>query len=66
MLVLSRKIGQQICLPGLGVIVTVVAASGGKVRLAVSAPPEVGVYREEVQLRRAAEATKPPPGADDP
>ncbi len=63
MLVLSRKIGQQISLPDLGVTITVVALPGGRVRLGVSAPPAVPVYREEVRVRRASGG--PPPDAGD-
>jgi carbon storage regulator len=53
MLVLSRKPGEQIVLPQCGVTITVCAIKGNTVRLGISAPPEIGVYREEVwQLRR--------------
>lgn len=49
MLVLSRKVGESIVCPSLGVRVVVVAIKGDKVRLAVEAPREVPVHREEVQ-----------------
>jgi carbon storage regulator len=48
MLVLSRKIGERIVVPFCDVTVTVVAIEGNKVRLGITAPPEIGVYREEV------------------
>jgi carbon storage regulator len=48
MLVLSRKIGERIVVPFCDLTITVVAVEGNKVRLGISAPPEVGVYREEV------------------
>jgi carbon storage regulator len=48
MLVLGRKVGERIVLPGCGVTVTVVAVRGNQVRLGVSAPAQVEVHREEV------------------
>ena len=51
MLVLSRKIGERIVLPGCGVTVTVLASRGGQVRLGISAPAGVAVQREEVHRR---------------
>jgi carbon storage regulator len=56
MLVLSRKIGERIVVPHCEVAVTVLAVEGNTVRLGVSAPAELGVYREEVWLRG-----QPPP-----
>jgi carbon storage regulator len=51
MLVLSRQIGQEIVIAG-SVRVRVVSVQGNKVRLAVDAPPEVTVDRQEVHERR--------------
>ena len=51
MLVLSRKVGESIVIPGSGVTVTVVAVQGNAIRLGISAPPEVAVHREEVWQR---------------
>jgi carbon storage regulator len=48
MLVLSRKLGERIVVPRCDLAVTVVAVEGNKVRLGISAPAEIGVYREEV------------------
>lgn len=47
MLVLSRKLGEQVMI-GDNVCVTVVAIRGHRVRLGVSAPEEVSIRREEV------------------
>ena len=51
MLVLTRKVGEQIVINGC-IIVTVVAVDGNKTRLGISAPPEVRVDREEIHRRR--------------
>ena len=48
MLVLSRKVGERIVIPECNLGITVVAIEGNKVRLGLSAPPDVAVYREEV------------------
>ena len=58
MLVLSRRVGEQILL-GDDICVTVVAVRGDKIRLGFTAPDEVPIHREEVYRRicerRAAE-----------
>ena len=56
MLVLSRKVGERILVPNLNVVLTVVSVKGNRVRLGVSAPADVGVYREEVWRQNCAEA----------
>jgi carbon storage regulator len=48
MLVLSRKLGERILVPHCDLAVTVVAIEGKTVRLGITAPAEVGVYREEL------------------
>jgi carbon storage regulator len=48
MLVLSRKVGEQIVMPDQEVVVTVVAISGNRVRIGVSAPSGVAIFREEI------------------
>ena len=47
MLVLSRKIGEQIII-GDSIRVNVVAVHGNCVRLGIAAPPQVSVWREEL------------------
>jgi carbon storage regulator len=49
MLVLSRRPGERIVIPHCGLTVTVVSVQGNRVRLGISAPADVAVYREEVQ-----------------
>jgi carbon storage regulator len=51
MLVLSRKLGEQIVIPDRGVVLTVLALRGNEVRLGISAPSDVDVYRGELWLR---------------
>ena len=53
MLVLTRRIGEQIVIDGV-ISVTVVAIKGDKVRLGISAPPSVRVDRSEIHERRLA------------
>lgn len=48
MLVLSRKIGERIVIPQLGVEILVAAVAGNKVRLGFAAPDEVDIFRAEV------------------
>jgi carbon storage regulator len=51
MLVLSRKQGERIVVPQCELELTVIAVEGGAVRLGISAPAEVRVFREEVWLK---------------
>jgi carbon storage regulator len=50
MLVLSRKLGEQIVI-GDNVTVTVLEVRGGRVKLGVTGPAEVPIHREELQRR---------------
>lgn len=58
MLVLSRKVGEQILLPELDIVVTVIAIQGRRVRLGITAPAKFSVVREEAGRR------EPKPGTD--
>lgn len=51
MLVLSRKLGEQIIIDG-NIRVTVVSIKGNQVRLGIEAPPQIMVDRQEVRERR--------------
>jgi carbon storage regulator len=51
MLVLTRRIGEQIVIDGV-ITVAVVAILGDKARLGITAPPSVRVDRSEVHERR--------------
>ena len=50
MLVLSRKVGESICI-GDDVVLTITRVGGGKVRVAIDAPPHVNIRREELKHR---------------
>jgi carbon storage regulator CsrA len=62
MLVLSRRLNEKLCFPGMRTVVQVVGVKGGVVRLGVEAPPEVTVLREECEDRTAAEYLSRPAG----
>lgn len=51
MLVLTRKVGEQICLPQLDVVLTVLAVHGRRVRLGIAAPEKIAVVRKELRQR---------------
>jgi carbon storage regulator len=51
MLVLSRKLGERILVPHCELVVTIVAIEGNAVRLGISAPADLAVYREELWRR---------------
>jgi carbon storage regulator len=59
MLVLSRKPGERIVVPNCDLTFTIVAVEGNNVRLGISAPTNVGIYREEVWRRICREHTVP-------
>lgn len=66
MLVLSRKKSERIFVDGGLIVVTVVEIRGDKVRLGISAPPQITVHRNEVHnaiLRDRAAADLPTPVA---
>jgi carbon storage regulator len=51
MLVLRRKVGESIVLAGV-IHISVVAVEGERVKIGISAPPDVSIVREEL-LRTA-------------
>ncbi len=51
MLVLSRRINEALVIND-NIKISVVSIQGNKVRLAISAPPDVRVDREEIHQRR--------------
>jgi carbon storage regulator len=57
MLVLRRKVGESIVLAGV-INISVLAVEGERVKIGISAPPDVTIVREE--LLRAAVTDTPP------
>ena len=51
MLVLSRKCGEKIVIPGLDITLTVLEIRGDRIRLGITAPVGIPVHREEVWQR---------------
>ena len=58
MLVLTRKVGEEIIIDGM-IKVTITAIKGDKVRIGVTAPPDVRIDREEVHRRIMEFAAEP-------
>lgn len=50
MLVISRKVGEKIVIPGLNTEIEVVSIQGSKIRLGISAPADVNIQRQEILL----------------
>ena len=50
MLILTRRVGEMVCI-GPNITVTVVGVQGGQVRLGFAAPADMRVDREEVRAR---------------
>lgn len=49
MLVLSRKVGEQICVPQFDIVLTVLEVKARTVRLGIAAPKEIAIVRTELQ-----------------
>ena len=60
MLVLSRKLSQQILI-GSDITITVVKIEGNQVRLGIEAPPDISILRQELVARQAQDEVR---GAD--
>ena len=48
MLILSRKQGEKVVIPAIGVTLTVLEVRGERIRLGIEAPLELTVLRQEV------------------
>jgi len=60
MLVLSRKLGEKICI-GNNICITVVDIDRGKIRLGIEAPRDVPVFRQELLPLKPQPAAQPAP-----
>lgn len=58
MLVLTRKVGEKVLI-GEHITITVTAVEGNKVRLGVTAPPSVEIWRSELWDRSFDDPTEP-------
>ena len=65
MLVLSRKLGEKICI-GENICITVVDIDRGKIRLGIEAPRDVPIFRQELLPLKGAEGNAAPPQASAP
>lgn len=59
MLILTRRVGETLVI-GPDIQVTVLRVKGNQVRIGIKAPPEVIVDREEIHIKRAADAAVHP------
>jgi carbon storage regulator len=50
MLILTRRVGESITI-GDNIVVTILGAKGNQIRVAIDAPREIPVHREEVLQR---------------
>jgi len=55
MLVLTRRVGEEIVIDG-DIRITVVDISGDRTRIGISAPPSIRIDRREIYERRQREA----------
>jgi len=60
MLVLSRKIGERVCI-GQNVLLTIVVLKNGQVRLGFETPEDVAIDREEIRQRLSQSIAKATP-----
>ncbi len=51
MLVITRKTGEQLCVPQCDLVFTILDIQGNKVRVGIAAPAEVKVFRQAVWER---------------
>lgn len=63
MLMLSRKVGEQICVPTCKLVLTILEVRGARVRLGFAAPAEIAVVREELSRHSLNSPAKTDAGA---
>ena len=63
MLVLSRKVGEEIIVDG-NIRITVVAVRGGRIRIGITAPRDVSVDRAEIHRIKLENRNARIPGSD--
>ena len=60
MLILARRPGETVVIGGEEITVTILGVDGNRVRIGVTAPKTVAVYREEIYERIKREQTQTP------
>ena len=50
MLILTRRISEKLIISD-DIVLTVLGVKGSQVRIGIEAPPDIGIYREEIYLR---------------
>lgn len=61
MLVLSRRTGESVVLPSMGLTMTVISVTAGTVRLGFQAPPTVHILRSELSVLTVEQRARPFP-----
>ena len=64
MLVLSRRKGEQVIVPGYGVAITVLDVKGKTIRLGISAPRDVDILRGELVSQATAAGVRDATASD--
>ncbi len=59
MLVLGRKVGEQVYVPQFEIVLTVLAVDGRRVSLGITAPKGINVVRQELLDRLSKPCTRP-------
>ncbi len=59
MLVLSRKVGEQIYVPQFKIVITVLAVDGRRVTLGITAPKGISIVRQELRDRLSKPSASP-------
>ena len=62
MLILRRKVGERIIIDH-AIAVSILAVEGGRVKVGITAPPDVVIVREELLPSPAPAETAPSPAA---
>lgn len=65
MLVLSRKVGEQIYVPQFKIVLTVLAVEGRRVSLGITAPKGINIVRQELLDRLSKPCASPNESEDE-
>lgn len=55
MLILRRRVGERIILADGAITIEVLAVAGERIKLGITAPPEITVVRDELLLKQATQ-----------